>query len=159
MCRGRVSDKTAFTGRKDGRISAENELSVALGGMILINDSPRSVYLIFSLLPAHPLAPIQWNTSRRCRPSLKVRVPPGALFRGTPPPPRLRGRLSLYPLRWRSPAASLWRCARCHGNSVLQTRKTGSGDVQTFVLFSFEHHVSGTAFHHSFWSDSLWLKA
>lgn len=130
--------KRHLRAEKDGRIRTENESSVALGGMILINDSPRSARLVFfSLLPAQPLAPIQWNTSRRCRPSLKVRVPPGALFRGTPPPPRLRGLLSLYPLRWKSPAASLWRCARCHGNSVLQTQKTGSGDVETFVLFSF----------------------
>lgn len=99
---------------------------------------------------SHPFASIQWNTSRRCRPSLKVRAPLGVLFRGTLPPPLLRGLLSLYPLRWKSPAASLWRCARCHGNSVLQTQKTGSTDVQTF---------SGRAFDQESWSASLWLKA
>lgn len=104
----------------------------------------------FPLLLCHSLAPTQWNTSRRCRPSLKVRAPLEVLFRGTLPPPLLRGLLSLYRLRWKSPAASLWRCARCHGNSVLQTQKTGSKDVQTF---------SGWAFHQDLRSASLWLKA
>lgn len=52
--------KRHLQAEKDGRMRTENDLSVALVGMILINDSPRSVCLIFfSLLPAHPLAPIQ----------------------------------------------------------------------------------------------------
>lgn len=140
---------------KDGSISVD--IKSALFGLIsLLNDFPRlRLSPFFPLALSHPLAPTQWNTSRRCQPSLKVRVPLGVLFRGTLPPPRLRGLLSLYPQRWKSPAASLWRCARCHGNSVLQTQKTGSRDVQTFLLFTSEHRDSGTAFHQNFWSDAL----
>lgn len=128
---------------KDGSISVDIKSSLALFGLIsLLNEFPRlRLSPFFSLALSHPLTPTQWNTSRRCQPSLKIRVPLGVLFRGTLPPPRLRGLLSLYPQRWKSPAASLWRCARCHGNSVLQTQKTGSRDVQTFLLFTFEHHV------------------
>lgn len=140
--------KLHFQAGKDGSISVDNKSSLALFGLIsLLNHFPRlRLSPFFSLALSHPLAPTQWNTSRRCQPSLKVRVPLGVLFRGTLPPPRLRGLLSLYPQRWKSPAASLWRCARCHGNSVLQTQKTGSRDVQTFWLFTFEHRVSVDSF-------------
>lgn len=41
--------KRHLQAEKDGRIRTEIGSSVALGGMILINDSPRSARLIFFL--------------------------------------------------------------------------------------------------------------
>ena len=83
-----------------------------------ILSSPFSPYLILTLL--------QWSTSRRCRPSLKARVLLGLATPGTPPPQHLRGALISSLLRWRSPAASRWRCVRCRENSAPQTQKTGT---------------------------------
>lgn len=69
--------------------------------------------------------PLQWNTSRRCQPSLRAPAPLGLLFPGTHLPPRPRRPLSPRPWRWRSRGSSRWRCARCRGNSALRTRRTG----------------------------------
>lgn len=72
------------------------------------------------------LSLFQWSTSRRCRPSLKARGPLGLLSHGTLPLQLPRGGLNSPPLKWKSLAASHWRCARCHANSAPQTQKTGT---------------------------------
>lgn len=69
--------------------------------------------------------PPQWNTSRRCQPSLRAPGPLGPPSPGTHPPPHPRKPLSPRPWRWRSHGSSRWRCARCRGNSALRTRRTG----------------------------------
>lgn len=81
-------------------------------------------FCLFSCLP-HPPTLLQWSTSRRCLPSLKALGPLEQVSRGILPLPHLKGALSSPLLRWRSPGASRWRCARCHENSALQTQKTG----------------------------------
>ncbi len=88
-----------------------------------------------SLSLSRTLAPLQWNTSRRCRPSLRAQGPLVPASPGTPPPPHPRGALSSHPLRWRSPASSRWRCARCHENSAPRTQKTGMLEFYSFVWY------------------------
>jgi len=79
---------------------------------------------LFSNSPS--LDPLQWSTSRRCLPSLKALAPLEQRSHGTLPLLRPRGPLSSPLRRWKSPAASHWRCARFYGNSAPQTQNTGT---------------------------------